>query len=245
MISIIIPTFNEEDFLPHLLGSLKKQTYGDYEVIVSDNHSSDNTRSVALEAGAMVVDGGSPACGRNNGARIAHSDWLLFLDADVVLPPNFLEEAIAEIEKQGLSVASCFVLPLSDKKTDKLLHGVANQYLWVTKRFSPHAPGFCIFIKKKLHQSLNGFDEKIKLAEDHDYVSRAGKVAKFDFLQNVRIPVSVRRLDKDGRLRVSVKYIAVEAHRAILGPIYSEIFRYKFGYPAKSNIKSKEVTKVI
>lgn len=240
MISIIIPTFNEEDYLPQLLRSLRKQTFRDYEIIVSDNHSTDNTRTIALEMGATVVDGGLPACGRNNGARIAKADWLLFLDADVVLPPNFLKEAMAEIEEKGLSVTSCLVDPLSEKKIDKLLHCIANLYLRVIKRFSPHAPGFCIFIKKELHHSIGGFDEKIKLAEDHDYVSRAGKVSKFDLLRNVRVPVSVRRLNKDGRINVALKYVAVEVHLALLGPIYSNIFRYKFGYSDEYNLGDKK-----
>jgi len=42
--------------------------------------------------------------------------------------------------------------------------------------------------------------------------------------------VSVRRLDKDGRLNISVKYLAVEAHLIFLGPIYSDVFNYKFGH---------------
>ncbi len=233
MLSIIIPTFNEEKFLPYLLKSLKEQTFKDFEIIVADNNSIDTTRLIALKSGAKVVPGGMPAGGRNNGAKFAKGKWFLFLDADVILPSDFLEKAIKEIKKQDFAVASCLVKPLSDRKIDKLLHSTVNWYMEATQKFFPHAPGFCIFVKKEIHQTIGGFNEKIKLAEDHDYVLRASKIANFGFLQNVRIPVSVRRLDKDGRLNISAKYLAAEAHLVLLGPIYSNIFNYKFGYPSK------------
>jgi len=122
------------------------------------------------------------------------------------------------------------IKPLSTRKIDKFLHGVVNLYFRVTKKNFSHAPGFCIFAKKEVHQLVRGFDEKIKLAEDHDYVFRISKIAKFDFLKSVRIPVSVRRLNKDGRFNIATKYLAVEMHLIFLGPIYSNIFNYKFGH---------------
>jgi glycosyltransferase involved in cell wall biosynthesis len=230
MLSIIIPTFNEEKFLPHLLKSLKEQTFKDFEIIVADNQSIDATRYIALEADAKVVDGGLPARGRNNGAKIAQGEWLLFLDADVILPFDFLEKAMTEIKKRNFSIATCLIIPLSDRKIDKFLHSAVNLYFWAIKKIFPHAPGFCIFVKKELHQLAGGFDEKIKLAEDHDYIFRLSKVGNFGLLQGIRIPVSVRRLDKDGRFNISLKYLVVEVHLIFLGPIYSNIFNYKFGH---------------
>jgi glycosyltransferase involved in cell wall biosynthesis len=237
MLSIVIPTYNEEKLLPCLLKSLKEQTFKDFEIIVADNHSVDDTRLIASKFGAKVVDGGMPAVGRNNGARFARGEWLLFLDADVILPPNFLEKAIKEIEKKKFCVATCLMKPLSDKKIDKVLHKTANLYLEATQKFFPRALGFCIFAKKETHQKLNGFNEKLKLAEDHDYVTRASKIGRFGIVKSVLIPVSVRRFDRDGRLNLSVKYMAVEAHLFFLGPIYSDVFKYKFGYPTKKGKK--------
>lgn len=230
MLSIIIPTFNEEKFLPHLLKSLKEQSFKDFEIIVADNNSIDATRSIALKSGAKLVNGGLPARGRNNGAKVAHGEWLLFLDADVILPSDFLEKAIKEIKGSNFSSASCLINPLSDREIDKFLHGIVNLYFQATKKSFSHAPGFCIFAKKEVHQLVGGFDEKIKLAEDHDYVLRISKIEKFDFLKSVRIPVSVRRLDKDGRFNIATKYLAVEMHLILFGPIYSNIFNYKFGH---------------
>ncbi|MEN6592532.1 MAG: glycosyltransferase family A protein, partial [Methanobacterium sp.] len=57
-ISIIIPTYNEEEYLPYLLESIKRQDFTDYEVIVADAHSTDKTREIAKSFGAKIVDGG-------------------------------------------------------------------------------------------------------------------------------------------------------------------------------------------
>lgn len=233
MISIIIPTFNEEKLLPRLLGSIRKQTDKDFEVIVADNDSLDKTKLIAESFGVKVVKGGMPAVGRNNGVKIAKGEWLLFLDADVVLPPNFLEKTMEEIKKHNFEVATCMVKPLSNKNIDKFMHLLANRYMLVTQKFFPHAPGSCIFIKKEKHVLISGFDEKIKLGEDQNYVSRASRIAKFGVLKSVNVPISVRRLEKEGRFNLMIKFLMSELHIAFLGPIYSDFFNYKFGYSNK------------
>ena len=234
MLSIIIPAYNEEEYLPFLLRSIQGQTYKDYEVIVADAASTDTTREVAASFGARVVAGGKVAVGRNNGAAVAKGENLLFLDADVVLPdPWFLQITIAEFEKRGLGAAACKIDPLSDKKIDKVFHEVFNYFMLVTQATVPHAPGSCIFVKKSVHEKLHGFDPEITLAEDHDYVNRAGKIAKFGVLKTSKIPVSVRRFDRDGRLNIMIKYLLCELHLRTRGKVTSDIFKYTFGYDKK------------
>ena len=91
-LSIIIPCKNEEEQLPKLLASIKRQTFTDYEIIVADAHSKDRTREIAESFGARVVEGGMPGPGRNKGALQAQGTHLLFLDADVTfLSHRYLE----------------------------------------------------------------------------------------------------------------------------------------------------------
>ncbi len=243
MLSIIIPTYNEEEYLPCLLRSIAAQTFRDLEVIVADAKSTDRTRDIAKEFGATIIDGGMPAVGRNRGAAVARGDILLFFDADVVLPdPWFLQMTVAEFEKRHLGAATCSIQPLSKKPVDKVFHVAFNYYMWVTQATTPHAPGFCIFARKSVHDAILGFDEEIKLAEDHDYVVRAAKIAKFGILKSYKIPVSVRRFDRDGRLNVAMKYLLSELYLRTKGNIKSDIFNYTFGYPKDKSKPSRART---
>lgn len=229
-VSIIIPTFNEARFLPKLLKSLKHQSVRPEEIIVADAFSQDKTRSIAKAFGCKIVNGGLPAKARNNGAKHAKGSILLFLDSDVVLPPLFLQETIAEMDNKKLDITSCFVTPRSSLKIDKILHSFANNYMRFTQKFHPHIPGCCIFVKKQLHQKIYGFDESIVLAEDHDYLKRAKKIGKFAYLKCNKVPISVRRLSKEGRIKIALKYIAIELHLFFLGKIHRDIFHYNFDY---------------
>lgn len=228
-ISIIIPTFNEGKYLPNLLKSIKKQTLQPKEVIIADAFSIDNTRSVAKEYGCKVIDGGLPAVGRNQGAKAATQPYLLFLDADVILPAKFLERTMSEMVDRNLDIASCFVTPLSTLKIDYLWHEFANYYFVISKNFLPHVPGFCIFAKKNLHNKIKGFDETLFTAEDHDYAKRAKQYGSFAYLESYKIPTSVRRLNEEGRLTIALKYLLVELHLIFIGKIRKPIFTYKFG----------------
>lgn len=231
MLSIIIPTKNEQECLPRLISSIRKQTIQPQEIIIADNESEDDTKRVTRELGASVVEGGSPAFGRNRGAEAAKSDILLFLDADVELrDPEFLEKSIGEMLERRLDLATCDVFPLSDAYLDHFMHKAYNSYVRVWGALFPHAPGFCMFARKDLHERIGGFDETITFCEDHDYARRANKVGKFGFLRSTKIPVSIRRMDRDGRMKIAIKYLMAEVHIATIGPIRHNKFNYTFGH---------------
>lgn len=231
MISIVIPTKNEAKYLPKLLASIRLQSVQPAEVIVADAKSTDNTRAIAESYGARVVEGGMPGAGRNRGAEAATSEYLLFLDADVELvDKDFLKKALAEMDERHLDFATCKIVPMSDKLTDKIGHDFYNVFSRLAKPIHPIAPGFCLFARRSKHEEIHGFDESVVFAEDTDYVIRGGKIGRFGFLRSVKIPVSVRRMDRDGRLNIAVKYALAEAHILTLGPIRTDIFHYTFGH---------------
>lgn len=232
-LSIVIPTFNEERYLPKLLKSIQSQTHQPAEIVIADAFSIDKTREVAKKIGCKIVDGGLPSVARNNGAKVSTQPILLFLDADVVLPKQFLEKTYDEMSQRKLDIASCFILQKSSLKIDKFLHQFANYYMRLTQKFHPHIPGFCIFVKKQVHKKIGGFDQALILAEDHDYVKRAKRHGKFAYLKSYKIPVSVRRLSEEGRMKLALKFIAIELHLIFLGKIKKNIFRYQFGHHFK------------
>lgn len=108
-LSIIIPARNEEKNLPVLLESLQQQTRQPLEIVVVDDHSEDGTAEVAAALGASVIKrrpdetgwiGKSAVCWE--GARAAKGDWLLFLDADILLAgSDSLEKIMGSFQEQG------------------------------------------------------------------------------------------------------------------------------------------------
>lgn len=241
MLTIVIPTKNEENYLPRLLESIKRQTLQPSEIIVADAHSTDRTREIVRAHGAKVVDGGMISFGRNAGARVAQTDFILFLDADVELrDPEFLEKAIGEMLERKLDLATCDVFPLSDQYIDHFLHKAYNTYARAWGSLYPHAPGFCMLTRRDLHEKIGGFDEKVTFCEDHDYARRAKPHGRFGFLTSTKIPVSIRRLDRDGRMKIAIKYLLAELHLALLGPIRHNRFHYTFGHlPVKEKDRKR------
>ncbi len=230
-LSIIIPVKNEQDHLPALLRTIKSQTYHDYEIIVADAHSTDDTVKIAKAAGAKVVEGGMPGPGRNRGAVHATGEIIAFFDADVELPGRrFLADCLAEMDRKKLDIATCKVKPRSRKPIDKALHEAYNAFVVVTEKIRPHAPGFCILVRRHVHEGIKGFDEQVVFAEDHDYVQRAVKNnAQFGVLRSHPIAVSVRRLEKDGRLAIALKYIFGEMYMLTKGSFKEMPFEYDMG----------------
>lgn len=230
MISIIIPTLNEQKYLPKLLASVKKQGFEDYEIIVADAGSADKTVELARKFGCQVVKGGLPAVGRNRGAEAASGDTLLFLDADVVLPADFLAKSMAEYKERELKIASFLITP--EPRTKKHLLTAACFYngpIRCLEHLLPHA-AMAILIERALFEVLAGFDETIKIAEDHDLARRAAKLAKYGLIKAAKIGVSSRRYEKESFTVTYVKYLLAELYMIFKGPVRKELFEYRFNH---------------
>jgi len=227
-LSIIIPTFNEEKYLPKLLESIKKQVYTNYEIIVADNNSKDRTRQIAKEYRCRLTKGGAPAVGRNNGAKLAKGRLLLLLDADFILPENFLESCIEEFKKRKLDVATCLFKIKNKKLIDKLILFSGNILILSAQYFDPHSTGAFVLCKKIIFNKLKGFDEKLKQAEDHDFVKRSSKIGIFGVLKK-NLFWSMRRFEKEGRINILKKYIKSEFYRKVKGNIDFNIVEYEYG----------------
>lgn len=228
MLSIIIPTLNEEKYLPLLLEEIKKQNFrADYEIIVADADSNDRTIEIAKSSGCSIIKGGLPAKGRNEGAKIARGEIFLFLDADnIFLPKNFLEDLTNEFRKRNLSVASFPIYPKGNG-FDRFVYKIYNFWVKLTQGFFAFATNG-VLVKREIFEKIKGFDEEIKIGEDHDLVKRAAKIAKFGFIETEPVLTSDRRFKRDGRFKTYLKYLLVGLYMLFLGPVKSDIFKYRF-----------------
>ena len=214
---------------------MQREGGNDFEIVVADAGSEDRTREIARAFGCKVVEGGLPAKGRNQGTMESKGDLLLFSDADVILPEDFLKRAIKEFKERNLDVATFSLIPLSEKKGHKFLFNFFYNYpLRILEgRWAHGAMG--ILVEKWLHQKIGGFDEKIKIAEDHHYVQRASRIGEFGIIKSSKIFVSLRRIRKEGWVRIGLKYSYAELHMKFKGPIRKELFQYKFNHYDKED----------
>jgi len=236
MLSIIIPSLNEEKYLPLLLESVNKQNFSDYEIILADAGSKDKTIKIAEKYNCKIVAGGMPARGRNEGAKKAQGDILFFVDADVILPDNFLQNTLNEFNKKNLDIASFCLFPLNKNKIQKfLLDFFYNKPIIILENILPHA-AMGIIVKKTLFEKVGGFDEEVKIAEDH-YFARVAKKkfkAKTGIIRSTHLLISDRRFKTDGWLRTGLKYFLCEMYMIFIGPPKSNLFVYKFNHYDKN-----------
>ena len=197
MLSIIIPALNEEKYLPLLLESIEKQKPFDYEIILADAGSTDKTMEIAKKYNCKIVPGGLPAKGRNEGAKVSTGDILFFLDADVVLPPDFFEKSLSEFKKRNLDIASfCLKTFPQNKLTDFLIDVFYNRMIVILEKALPHA-AMGILCKRDMFEKAGGFDEDVKLAEDHYFARSAKKLfgAEVGIIRSAKLLASDRRFN--------------------------------------------------
>ncbi|MFQ6136283.1 MAG: glycosyltransferase [Candidatus Hydrothermarchaeales archaeon] len=215
-ISVIIPTLNEENFIEACLSSIHSQnTYLNYEVIACDGGSADGTVKIAEEYADKVIVSEIPNVGiqRNLGAGKAKSDHLLFLDADTLLPPNYLEESYKKFEKDeellGFSAGFMF-----SERTKRLIFAekVTNSYFMFRDKIgSPTLPGFNINVRKDAFEKLNGFKD-VPL-EDVEFSIAMRNLGKTRYFMDFLVITSPRRLEEMGLLGGVRYYIEMELVR--------------------------------
>lgn len=227
-LSVVIPVLNEEDYLPLLLQSLARQTVQPREVIVVDGGSTDRTHQIARDHGALLLRGGGlPGISRNYGAEWATGEWLLFLDADVRLPCDAIETAFAEMHRRRLDSASTAFCPDSRALGVRLHHRLSSDYFWATSKIGwCHSIGAFLLLRREHHERIGGFDHRITVAEDQDYVLKLNRIGRYGYLRRPVVEIATRRFDAEGFLSQSIKWLGIEAHRLVLGEIRTNRFRY-------------------
>jgi len=210
--SIIIPCLNEEHFLPLLLQDLTKQSYQDFEVVVIDGHSDDQTQEVIKKFSyvkLLISKKRNVAYQRNLGANKANGEYLLFFDGDNRLPINFLSELHKQIDKNRPDICSTMTITDSSNFINRVMVILGNLFVYISmlaKR--PMFAGACICVDKSIFTKLGGFNESLTLSEDHELVDRyVKKGAKCRFYATPKYYFSFRRFEHDGYYKVLYQWL--------------------------------------
>ena len=203
-LSVIVPCFNAAETIGTQLEALANQRWSEtWEVVVSDNGSTDNTRLVVEQfrqrmSNLRIVDssdrrGASHA--RNMGARAARGEALAFCDADDEVGIGWVSAIGEELSKHDF-VASRWDIEKLNKdsmRTRGNPQETGLQILWYPP-YLPHSGASGIGVKRALHVAVGGFDESLPALEDTDYCFRIQIMGvKFHFVPDAVVHVRFRQ----------------------------------------------------
>jgi glycosyltransferase involved in cell wall biosynthesis len=183
LVSVIIPTYNRAGIISQTIDNIFQQTYRNFELIIVDDGSTDDTQSKLRQYGDRIrvvkQTNAGPAVARNHGARLARGEIIAFQDSDDLWKPTKLERQVALLEmNRSVSCCLCNVLlrvvdgkPLTSFDFS-LIRVVEEEGIWLNV-LEVLATRFVLFnqaaaIRREAFERLDGFDQSLKYLEDYD-----------------------------------------------------------------------------
>jgi glycosyltransferase involved in cell wall biosynthesis len=186
-ITIVVPCKNEENYIHHLLESLRQQNIGDTRIIIADC-STDNTRQVIKDnSGSLnveIIEGGPVSLAKNNGAKLVTTPYILFIDADVRFFKNtVIQDAVDTIEAKNLDLIGLKIKCYDKDPRAKIGFTIFNTINQAMKYFSPFAVGAFMLTRKDRFEEFGGFPENFVTSEDF-FLSRKYSPKKFRIIKH-------------------------------------------------------------
>lgn len=191
-VSVIIPTYNRSELLKKAVKSLKKQSHQNFEIIIIDDFSTDDTAQVVKEMDDERIvylkhdinKGGSEA--RNTGIRQATGSFIGFLDSDDQWLPDKLEKQLKQFEGKpdvGVIYTGVQVVNENNQPTRKIVPEYKGEIL--SKLFESNCidTTSSVLVKKEVLERVQGFDASLPSCQDWDLYIRLAQVTKFDFVK--------------------------------------------------------------
>ena len=224
-ISVIVPVLNEGRYLERTLASIANQnTNTPYELIVSDNRSVDESISIAERYADVIIqcEETGIGAGRHCGAEHAGGRYLVFIDADTILPGYYLAWLCDRFTDRELVAFSAAFRFSEQSSSAKLAEKVTNQYMTMRdKVLEPTLPGFNTCVRTNAYFEIGGY-RNVPL-EDIDFSRRINKIGKTRYFNDVIVITSPRRLDGMGLLGTMYYYIQLDLGRAIDGSMIDKM----------------------
>ena len=172
LVSVVITTKNEEKNIENCLQSIKSQTFKNIELIVVDNFSEDKTAELAKKLATKVYfKGNERSAQRNYGVKVASGKYVLYLDADMSLSPNLIEECVKKCE---LNQVDALYVP----------ERIVGEGFWIKVRdfersfYTGTVVDAVRFIRRDLFLEVEGFDESLVGPEDWDFDRKIRKIGR-------------------------------------------------------------------
>ena len=207
-ITIVVPCKNEENYIHHLLDSLRGQAIGNTRVIIADC-STDNTRQVIRDnsqgLNVEIIEGGPVSLAKNNGARLVNTPYILFIDADVrFFKDTVIQDAVNMIERKNLDLIGLNIKCYDKDIRAKIGFTAFNLINHTLKFFSPFAVGAFMLTRRDRFEEYGGFPENFSTSEDY-FLSRMYSPRKFKIIRH-HFGQDSRRFKKMGYMGMA-KYL--------------------------------------
>lgn len=213
-LSVIIPTLNEEENLGSCIKSLAEQTRKDFEVIIADGGSVDNTVDIAESNGLNVLEVETTrphdvSTAKNLGAKYAVGDILFFLDADMSLEPNCFEilaDGYREPDVVGIALK---VLPSDSTLIETAMYECNNILARFGNRIGVHEISYfsCHSYRKDAFMNVGGFRTDLLACEDLDLSLRLRHLGRYVVTPRSTLWTSPRRLREWSHTRYVYRYM--------------------------------------
>jgi glycosyltransferase involved in cell wall biosynthesis len=199
-ITIVVPCKNEENYIHHLLESLRLQGIGNIRIIIADC-STDNTRQIIKDHSSFlnieIVDGGPVSIAKNRGAKLVSTPYILFIDSDVRFFSNtVIVDCVKEMENKNLDLIGLKIKCYDNDIRTKIGFMLFNTINGIMKYKVPFAVGAFMLTRTDKFRELGGFPEKYETSEDF-FLSKKYNVEKFK-LMNHYFGQDSRRFKKMG-----------------------------------------------
>ena len=207
-ITIVVPCKNEENYIHHLLDSLRGQHIGDTRIIIADC-STDGTRQVIRDnsqgLNVEIIEGGPVSTAKNRGARLVATPYILFIDADVrFFKDTVIQDAVNLIETKNLDLIGLNIKCYDRDLRAKIGFTAFNLINHVLKYVSPFAVGAFMLTRRDRFEEFGGFPEQFSTSEDF-FLSRKYSPKKFRIIRH-HFGQDSRRFKKMGYMGMA-KYL--------------------------------------
>lgn len=172
-VTVIIPALNEEEYIQRCLSSLEKLNFQKelLKVVVADNGSQDKTREIAQQLSVVVIEVPRRSIGytRNVGASEAITDLIAFIDADIVVHPDWLAEAVLNFKDEEVVAVGSYPAVLQ-KESNRLQQVWSNlcQNLTKEQELVDWLPSANLIVRRSAFIQIDGFNENLITCEDVD-----------------------------------------------------------------------------
>lgn len=217
-ISIVIPTLREAGNIGPLLQSLLAQSQAPLEIIVADGGSDDGTleiargiasehRQVQTQVLVLACERGT-SLQRNEGARGARGELLVFMDADDRAPLDFLLKVARSYRRLRFAVACPWFTVRERQWSIRTAYLGFNVLFFIGQGWLRMGSGVCIIVRREVFEQVGGFDESLHLGEDIHLIRRASRLGLHRHLL-IGLQTSGRRYQAQGFWGLSLFYLKI------------------------------------